>query len=80
MSVFVTCDGTVSVDGGGALTCTGNWATIEDTTVLNSGTLTPAEWRYVWEGLIWVFLAAAAWISLMRVVQRMTTKEEADNA
>lgn len=75
MSVFITCDGTVSVSSDAVPSCDGTWNSVESADVFQNSGFTAAEWEYVWDGIIWIFVAAAAWIVLMRLTKTMSTGE-----
>jgi hypothetical protein len=75
MSVFITCDGTVTVASGGTPSCSGTWATVESETLFQGSTsFTAAEWEYVWDSVIWIFVAAASYIVLMRLIKSMSSE------
>jgi hypothetical protein len=75
MSVFITCDGTVSVGNEGEPICSGTWATVESETLIQGNqAYTAAEWEYVWDSVIWIFVAAASYIVLMRLIKSMSSE------
>lgn len=77
MSVFIVCDGTVSVSAYNRPSCTGDWIEIDSAEIIQSG-LTPAEWAYIGDGITWMFVLVGISICLIKLINLMSQRDSSN--